>query len=325
MASRMMDNIMVVKLALLRSTPVRPVHFALAALLMAFVAAAPTRADAQTVVVLVGGEPITSMDIEQRTKFITLTTHKTPARQEIIQDLIDEKLKIREGKKFGVELSTSDVNSAFENMASRMRMSGDQLTKTLEAQGIRSDTLKQRLKAETVWSGLVRGRYKESLQIAEKDVQAAAASDTVPAQSESFEYRVRPVVLFVAKGAPQGTVEQRRKEAETLRGKIQSCDDAVGYFRAMRDGTIRDLIVKTSADLPGAYRELLDKTQIGHMTAPEVTKQGIEMVVLCDRKSTTIDSPAKRAAREKLYAQKYETKAKAYLDDIRKSAMIEYR
>ncbi|HEY0218770.1 MAG TPA: SurA N-terminal domain-containing protein [Afipia sp.] len=316
---------MVANLAFLRCMLIRPARIALAALLVTFVVAASTRADAQTVAVLVGGEPITSMDIEQRTKLTTLTTHKTPTRQEVIQELIDEKLKIREGKKFGVELGISDVNEAYDNMASRMRMNGDQLTKVLEAQGIRPDTLKQRLKAETVWSGLVRGRYKQSLMVAEKDVQTAAASDTVPAQSESFEYRVRPVVLFIARGAPPATVEQRRKEAETLRGKIQSCDDAAGYFRAMRDGTIRDLIVKTSADLPGPYRELLDKTQIGHMTAPEVTKQGIEMVVLCDRKATTVDSPAKRAAREKLFAQKYETKAKAYLDEIRKGAMIEYR
>ncbi len=321
----MVDNIMVPNFALLRPALIHAAHFTLAALLVAFVAITPTRANAQTVVVLVGGEPITSMDIEQRTKFIAMTTHKTPARQDVIQELIDEKLKIREGKKFGVELTASDVNSAYETMASRMRMNGDQLTKMFEAQGIRPDTLKQRLKADTVWSGLVRGRYKESLMVAEKDVQAAAATDTAPAQTESFEYRVRPVVLFIPKGSSPATVEQRRKEAETLRAKIQSCDDAASYFRAMRDGTIRDLIVKTSADLPGAYRELLDKTQIGHMTAPEVTKQGIEMVVLCDRKATTVDTPAKRAAREKIFAQKYEAKAKAYLEDLRKGAMIEYR
>ena len=34
------------------------------------------RPRAQTVVVLVNGEPITSLDIEQRTKLMALTTHK---------------------------------------------------------------------------------------------------------------------------------------------------------------------------------------------------------------------------------------------------------
>ena len=38
------------------------------------------------------------------------------------------------------------------------------------------------------------------------------------------------------------------------------------------------LLVATSADLPAVLRDVLDKTPIGHLTAPEVTKQGVEMV-----------------------------------------------
>ena len=56
-----------------------------------------------------------------------------------------------------------------------------------------------------------------------------------------------------------------------------------------------------------------------------ITKQGVEMVALCGRKPTTVDTPKKREIRDKMYAQKYEAKSKAYLNDIRKAAMIEYR
>ena len=49
------------------------------------------------------------------------------------------------------------------------------------------------------------------------------------------------------------------------------------------------------------------------------------MVVLCARKPTTIDTPKKREIREKMYAEKYEAKSKAYLEEVRKAAMIEYR
>ena len=70
---------------------------------------------------------------------------------------------------------------------------------------------------------------------------------------------------------------------------------------------------------------MLDKTPIGHLTAPEVTRQGIEMVALCERKPTSGDTPEQRKIREKLYVQKYEARSKSYLEDIRKAAMIEYR
>jgi peptidyl-prolyl cis-trans isomerase SurA len=49
------------------------------------------------------------------------------------------------------------------------------------------------------------------------------------------------------------------------------------------------------------------------------------MAALCDRKPTTVDTPKKREIREKMYSAKYEAKSKAYLQEIRKAAMIEYR
>ena len=88
---------------------------------------------------------------------------------------------------------------------------------------------------------------------------------------------------------------------------------------------MRSVVTKTSADLPVALREILDKTPIGHLTAPEQTRQGVEMVALCGRKPTTIDTPKKREIRDKMYVEKYEAKSKAYLQEVRKAAMIEYR
>jgi peptidyl-prolyl cis-trans isomerase SurA len=128
---------------------------------------------AQSVAVMVNGEPITNYDIEQRSKLIALTTHKPPPRQEVIDVLIDEKVKIKEAKQFGIDPSSSDIDSSYAQMSARMHLSTDQLTKYLETQGIRPDTLKDRTKAEMVWASLVRGRYKESLQVGEKEVDAA--------------------------------------------------------------------------------------------------------------------------------------------------------
>jgi peptidyl-prolyl cis-trans isomerase SurA len=287
--------------------------------------AVATAAHAQSVVVMVNGSPITTYDIEQRSKLVTLTTRKTAPRQEIIQQLIDDRLKMKEAKKFGINMTPSEVDSSYAAMGQRMGLSADQLSKVLMAQGVRPETMKLRLQADTAWGALVRGRYKQSLMVGERDVRAAAGGDAVPQEAESFEYHLRPVVIFVPRGSSQAVVERSKKEAETIRERIQSCQEASTTFKSLRQATIRDTIVKTSADLPKNLRELLDKTPVGHMTPPEVTRQGIEMVALCERKVTAADTPAKREARDKLYAQKYEAKSKSYLNDLRKGAMIEYK
>jgi peptidyl-prolyl cis-trans isomerase SurA len=282
---------------------------------------------AQTVAVMVNGEPITNYDVEQRTKLIVLTTHKPPTRQQVIDELIDEKVKLKEAKKFGVDPTTSDVDEAYKAMSTRMRITPDQLSKSLESQGIRPDTLKERIKTDMVWSSLVRGRFKESLQVGEKEVAAAvpASSGDDKQESESFEYKMQPIVLIVPRGATPAAIELRRKEAETLRARVQTCDEANAYFKSMQNAAIRETVTKTSADIPAVIREGLDKTPIGHLTAPEETKQGIEMVALCGRKPTTIDTPQKKEIRDKMFAEKYQAKSNAYLQEVRKAAMIEYR
>ncbi|MBR0696048.1 SurA N-terminal domain-containing protein [Bradyrhizobium lablabi] len=308
------------------SLPIRPYSLVLGCVLaFALVLGSVTRPHAQTVAVMVNGEPITSFDIEQRTKLNGLTGKKDNNRQDILNELIDEKVKIKEAKKFGVDPSASDIEQAYAGMAQRMRLNSDQLTSVLDNKGIRPDTLKQRIKADMVWTSLVRGRFKESLQIGEKDVAAAAKESGEATETEAFEYRMQPIVLIVPRGAPQVEFDSRRKEAETLRERVTSCEEANSYFKSMRNAAIREIVVKTSADLPQTLRDILDKTPIGHLTAPEVTKQGIEMVALCGRKATTVDTPKKREIREKMYTQKYEAKSKSYLQEVRKAAMIEYR
>jgi peptidyl-prolyl cis-trans isomerase SurA len=282
---------------------------------------------AQTVAVMVNGEPITNYDIDQRTKLNFLTTHKPAVRQQVIDELIDEKVKMKEGKKFGVDPTASDIDQSFAAMSSRMRTTPEALAKSLESQGVRPETLKARMKAEMVWTSLVRGRYKESLQVGEKDVAAAVQvkGGEDKKETESFEYQMRPIVLIVPRGSAQSAVEARVKEAEALRSRVQTCDDANAFFKSMQNAAIRETVTKTSADIPAVLREVLDKTTIGHLTAPEVTKQGVEMVALCARKPTTVDTPMKKEIREKMYAEKYEAKSKSYLQEVRKAAMIEYR
>jgi peptidyl-prolyl cis-trans isomerase SurA len=310
--------------AKLSNMPFRRISPLIATALLLLCCGSPLRA--QSIAVMVNGDPITTFDIEQRSKLNELSTHKTQSRQEVLDELINEKVKIKEAKKYSVDPSDSDIDSAYANMSSRMRLNADQLTQSLAVKGIRPATLKSRLRADMVWNALVRGRFKESLQVGEKEVEAAtaAAGGSDRPEPESFEYQLRPIVLIVPRGAAPTMLEARHKEADAFRERVQSCAEANDIFKAMQNATIRDTVVKTSADIPASLRDLLDKTPIGHLTPPEATRQGVEMVALCGRKPTTVDTPKKREIRDKMFADKFEAKSKAYLQEVRKAAMIEY-
>jgi peptidyl-prolyl cis-trans isomerase SurA len=287
-------------------------------------AAASNTARAQQVVMIVNGDLITAYDIEQRMKFVQLSTRKPGVRSEVIDELIDDKLKVQFGRRYKIEIADSEIDQQFAEMGHRMHMSAEQLTQALAQGGVDAGTLKAKIRSDTVWQNIVRGRYQGDLQIREKDVLAAIQNVDKPEEKNQvgYEYRLRPILFLVPHGAAQIT-EARQKDAEALRGRFTDCDSGLKYARTLRDVAVRDVIVKSSSDLPAVLRDVLDKTEIGHLTAPEVTPQGVELFALCERKETKEDTPEKRQAREKIFSEKFQAKAKQLLRELRKQAMIE--
>jgi peptidyl-prolyl cis-trans isomerase SurA len=294
---------------------------AVACLVVAAAVSSPARA--QQVVMIVNGDVITAYDVEQRMKFVQLSTRKPGVRSEVIDDLIDDKLKVQFGRRYKIEIPDADVDAQFAEMGHRMHMTSEQLTQALAQGGVDASTLKAKIRSDTVWQNIVRGKYQGDLQIREKDVLAAMQSDKPDEKNQvGYEYRLRPILFLVPHGAAQLT-EARQKDAEALRGRFTDCDSGLKYARTLRDVAVRDVIVKSSSDLPQVLRDVLDKTEIGHLTAPEVTPQGVELFALCERKETKEDTPEKRQAREKLFGEKFQAKAKQLLRELRKQAMIE--
>src|SRR5262245_7825069 len=105
-------------------------------------------AHAQQVVVIVNGEPITALDIEQRPKLTQLSTHSAAARMQVLEELITEILEVREGKRWSLEGSDTEVETSFAGMARRMRLTPDQLTQLLAKGGVNVTTLKTRIRAD---------------------------------------------------------------------------------------------------------------------------------------------------------------------------------
>ena len=294
----------------------------IAAVLAAMLASAPAHAQ---VVVIANGSPITELDIAQRSKLIATSTRKAPSRQDVINELIDDRLKIAKAKYYGLDVGDREVEAAFENMAQRQRLSTDQFGQMLERSGISPTALKARLKAQIVWAQLVRGRFGTSLQIGDADVASAMRASNAQETVAGYVYTLYPITVVIPGGSSPGIADAKRREAENLRGRFVSCDSGLRLARGLRDVAVREPVTRNSADLPEQLRDMLARLDIGRLSAPEATPQGWQMFALCGKKESAADSPAKKEMREKLYNERYETESKKFLDDIRKSAMIEYK
>ncbi len=300
--------------------------FAAAALAAASLLAVPAAGRAQEVVALVDGEPITALDIEQRAKFIQMSTQKAPTRKEALDSLIDEILEVREAKKFGIDVPKAEVDNSFSNVGSRMGADSAKLTAMLVKGGASAETLKHKLRAELAWNALVKGRFKSSLEIADSDVEAQLDLHKPQDKNEvGYEYVLRPILFIVPRGSPDATFEARKRDADALRVRFLTCADGLSFARALPDVAVRDQVTKFSADLPQALRDILDSTDVGHLTPPEQTTEGVQVFALCGKKENKTDTPGRREVREEIFQQKFNAQAKHYLEQLRREAMIEYK
>jgi peptidyl-prolyl cis-trans isomerase SurA len=302
---------------------------ALGAAALMITAAAISGAQAQNVAAFVNGEPITALDVDQRSKLLEVSspTHKAPPRPEVLDELINEKLQIREAKRWGIEPSDADVDSAFASTAQRMHQTTEQFIQSLTKAGVTPMTFRGRLRAQLVWQPLVRGRYQSTLEIYDKDIlQEMLNKKTDDENTASYDYTLRPILFIVPPGSPATAFEDRKREAEGLRNRFRSCDDGLPFARALNDVAVRDQIVRSSSDVPPDLRKGLDSVPVGQLTAPEITKLGIELFAVCAKDASKADnSPGKKQARETLFNEKFEQVSKRYLQELRRQALIEYK
>jgi peptidyl-prolyl cis-trans isomerase SurA len=304
----------------------RQFGFGLALALLALLAA-PGRADAQLVAAIVNGDPITHFDVDQRSKLVQLSTQKHPSKKDVLEELIDERLKIQLLRRYNIDGIDKDVENALGNMARRMRSSPQAFLDQLNKQGVMPETLKSRIKAELIWGQIIRGRYQSSFQFSDKDIQARLEAKR-PGETinSGFDYTLRPILFVVPRGSPPAAFDERRKEAEALKSRFPNCEQGIQVARGLRYVAVRPPVIKSSAELPPALRDILEKTEIGGLTAPEVTQQGVEIFALCGKRpSDAENAPAKREMRDEMYREQFDSHAKRFLKELRSQAMIEYR
>lgn len=284
------------------------------------------RPAAAQVAVLVNGDPITVYDIDQRSKFNQLASHKKPNRQEVIDELIDEKLKIQVGQRYKMKITNKDVDSSYAQMGQRMNMSADQLTQMLARSGIHPGTLKSRIRADITWQQIVRGKFQSAFHFRDKDILAMIdkkePGEDADGKITAYDYVIRPILFIVPKNAPKAQFDARRREAEGMRARFDSCERGLAFARALQNVIVRDQVTRNSADLPPALRQLVDRTGVGHLTTPEQISEGIQVFAICEKRETKVDAPEMRKARQQLFSKQFDKKSKRFLAELRRSAWI---
>jgi peptidyl-prolyl cis-trans isomerase SurA len=276
--------------------------------------------------VKVDDQPITSYDIQQRTRLLQMTG--VPGGQKAAtEELIDETIQFIEAAKMGISVSDGRVDVAIEDISNRLKMTPKQLAQALAEQGVDIATLRRRIKAQMVWGQLVQMRTRlKGGSVKGSDVTAAMFAESGGDKIETIEYTLKPVIFVVPKGSSGGYDAQRRREAEAFRGRFRGCDTLVDQARELKEVVVRPTLRRTSEELQGSPdgRDI-QEAGAGKLTRPQRSDDGYVMLAVCTAKEIQSNAAARVQAENELMADLNKDLGKDYMAELRKKAVIEYR
>ena len=302
----------------------------LAILVSLFGSAASAWAQAeQSIVVLVNDDPITVYDIEQRQRFLAVTTQEQPSpalKKKATDMLVEERLQIQQARKLGITSSEEDVNKVLAGMAKNNNMSPEQLGSALGQMGVNIKTLRDRIKAQVVWQDVVRKKFRRDVSIAESEVDKALGGGAdAEAPKEETTLQLRQVKYEIPTDADQASIAKQLAAVESVRAKVQSCSNLSSHTKDMKGLKIKTLQDQLPGSLGQPMRTLVMNAKIGQMTPPTLSGSAIEAYAVCGKHAVKGDPQKRQMTEMKLMEEELGIRAEGLLRDMRQDAFIEYR
>lgn len=284
----------------------------------------------QLIVALVNDEPITNYDVRQRMRLISITQRKQETealRKKVIEDLIAERIQLQEATKNGVAVADDEVEELFGRVAKSNNMTGEQLTASLAQLGVNSKTMKEQIRARLAWRSVVQKKFRSQVSVNASQIDKAISEEdtTDDDQKKATEFQLQRVRLELPSKPDQRDIANRLVEAERLRSRVTSCSRIAEVIKPVRKASVKAVGRRAAHQVAQPTRAILMATKEGSMTPATITSSGIELYVVCARRSVNRSDEQRQKVRTKLVSQEYSILARRHLRDLRQEAFVEYR
>ena len=248
---------------------------------------------------------------------------------QVLRALIDERLKVQEAERLGVTVSEAEMANARRNVEQRNGIAPGGLDAFLRGQGLSVGTVDDQLRAEILWSKLVRGRLGAAVSVGEGEIDEALAQ--LEANRGRPEYRAAEIFLAVESSEQESAV---RAAAESL---YEAADPRGANFEQIASQFSQSATAAVGGDigwvlegeLPSEIEAVLARLEPGSIAPPVRTFDGYTIVALIDRRTVLSDAPAagpdREVVRRGIGQRRLEMLARRYLRDLHRSAFINVR
>lgn len=273
---------------------------------------------------VVNGRVIAYSEVEERA-----TLMPAGSLGAALDDLIDEQLLESEIEAQQVEISDVQVDAALAEIRRQNRLEEKQFKQALAAQGFEWDAYREEVRKQLQRRQVLTAEVQAKVQVTDEDVQSELSR---VGESASIELRARHILLKVAPDAAEGEIEAERQKLLEARRRIVEDDFD---FSDLAKEMSQDSSAKDGGDLGWfgrglmvpAFEDAAYALKPGELTAPVRTRFGWHLIKVEARRQVSDADRAKsrEAARQRLFQIELAKLTRAFLDSLRKNAVIEIK
>jgi peptidyl-prolyl cis-trans isomerase SurA len=245
-------------------------------------------------------------------------------RKEAQEELIEERLKMQEARKMGIEIPDEEVSRIVRGIAEKNNMTEKQFGEHIKGMGSDIAIMRTRFRAGFAWREVVRRRFAPQISISQRDLDRFISTGGLDGE-ESVELQLQKVVLPLPAKIDQAAITKRYAEADVIRGKFKGCPSLSGLVTGAPGARIEVMNSVKPAAIPEPTRSLLLAAKDGDLLPPATSSAGVELYAVCGRKTITANADKRQKAENELQSREFENLAKKHLRDLRQDAHIEMR
>ena len=239
-----------------------------------------TSAQTVAVVAVVNGQAITNIDVENRLLYLLDSTglaiteqNEQQLRNDVLQMLIDDKLKFMEAQKLAPSIIPAGNEQARDIVNETYKIDDKSSGQILREKGLERRTIEEKIASDLIWTTLVKEQYKNQFDNAEK--LANQALDRLKADLSQPQVRLSEIVLAPTKERPTSdNLNIARQMIEAIQNGADFAAIARQYSAsgsANDGGRLGWIVTKT---LPDAFAEAIENAPSGAILEP-INQDGI--------------------------------------------------
>ena len=235
----------------------------------------------------VNNQIITNMDLEYRLNLAIEISNipneikfRKQIRQQILNLLIDENLKIQEAEKYGILVSSAEVYSGISKLEENLKLPKDSLIKNFRRKNIPEIVIYNQIRGQLLWNKIISYRFANNISIANQ--QTEEALQNFIKSSGEVEYNISEIFISNSSNNLEYSSEDKiysiYNKTNSTNFTIlaqQFSDGALNINNWYRESALNPEIIKTIRNL-----------QIGDISEPIKTNSGLHIYLLNDKRKT---------------------------------------